>query len=140
MLDDKEQALRERARLSGSEKAVPTAKTWIIGCALQRSSLQPRSGKPAPPALRRTERAARFRNRSRAKGRFPNPLARLYYQLTGQINAALPLTLQARRGARVWPCSPTIAQELYLNAGRFFSDSLVAPGSTICLSRTTNKL
>jgi len=42
---------------SGSKKAVPTAKTWIIGCALKPRSLQPRRGNPAAPSLRRTKRA-----------------------------------------------------------------------------------
>src|SRR5271165_313400 len=35
---------------------------------------------------------------------------------------------------------PMIAQGLYLNSGRLFSESLVAPGSTIFLSFTTSEL
>ena len=46
------------------------------------------------------------------------------------------------RGEPGLPVLPTIAQGLvvYLNSGRLFSDSLVAPGSTIRLSPTLSAL
>jgi len=48
--------------------------------------------------------------------------------------------LQARRGECGQARLPTIAQGLYLNSGRPFSESLVAPGSTIFWSFTTSEL
>jgi len=43
---------------------------------------------------------------------------------------------------RIGPARPKFRQEpvLYLNSGRAFSESLVAPGSTICLSFTWSEL
>ena len=39
-----------------------------------------------------------------------------------------------------WAGAAAIAQLLYLKSGRLLSESLVAPGSTICLSCTCKEL